>query len=71
MHEEEVVRVVATEDRNVNVSKNVMIEHCFKDERKQETTKKMKTPRWLLCTFKERKILYVRQDIYKATTTKG
>ena len=33
-------RVVATEERNVNVSKRVTMEHCFKEEGKQEITKK-------------------------------
>ena len=55
IHEEGVEMVVATEERNLNVSKSVTMEHCFKDEGKQETTKKRKTPRWLLCTFKDRR----------------
>ena len=38
IHEEGVVRVVATEEKNVNMS--VTMEHCFKNKRKQETTKK-------------------------------
>ena len=40
IHKEGVARV---EKGNVNVSKTVMMEHCFKNERKQEITKKKKT----------------------------
>ena len=43
--QEGVARVVATEERNVNVSRSVMMEHCFKDEGKKKFTKKKKTPR--------------------------
>ena len=57
-HKERVVRVVATEERNVNVSKKVTMEHCFKEEGKQEITKKRKTQSWFLCTFKDRKIVH-------------
>ena len=32
--------MVAIEERNVNVTKSVMMQYCFKDEGKQETTKK-------------------------------
>ena len=39
IYEEEMARVVATEERNVNISK-VTMEHCFKAEGKQEITKK-------------------------------
>ena len=42
IHEEGMARVVATEEKNVNMSKRVKIEHCFKEERKQEITKKGK-----------------------------
>ena len=34
--EERLARVVVTVERNVNVSKSVMIEHYFKDYEKQE-----------------------------------
>ena len=40
IHEEGVARVVATEEGNVNMSKKVTMEHCFKVEGKQEITKK-------------------------------
>ena len=42
IHKEEVARVVATEERNFNVSKSVTLEHCFKEERKQELQKRGK-----------------------------
>ena len=53
--------MVATEEKNVNMSKSVTIEYCFKDEGKQ---KKRKTPRWLLCTFKDRRRNYLKGKIY-------
>ena len=64
IHEEGVARVVATEERNFNLSKSVMMEHCFKDERKHEIKKKRKTARWLLCTFKNRNTNYMKGKIY-------
>ena len=48
IHEEEVARVVATEEKNLNRTKSVTMEHCFKNEGKQETTKKRKTPRYCI-----------------------
>ena len=59
-----VARVVVSEERDVNMSKKVMIEHCFKDEVIQETTKKRKTPKWLLCTFKNKRKNYMKSKIY-------
>ena len=55
IREERVAMMVATEERNVNVSESVMMIHCFKEEGKQEITKKKKTQIWLFCTFKDRK----------------
>ena len=40
IHEKGVARVVVTEERNINMSKRVMMEHFFKEEGKQEITKK-------------------------------
>ena len=57
-------RVVATEERNVNVSKSLIMEYCFKNEGKQEISKKRKTPKWLLCTFKDSKRNYMKGKIY-------
>ena len=34
--QEEVARVIATDERNVNVSKSVTMEHCFKNEGKHQ-----------------------------------
>ena len=39
IHKGGVTRVVATEERNVNISKRVTMEHCFKEEGKQEIAK--------------------------------
>ena len=64
IHEGVVARVVATEERNVNMSKRVTMEHCFKEEGKQEITKKREAPRWLLCTFKDRIKNYIKRKIY-------
>ena len=57
-----VVRVLVTGKRNMNMSKSVTMEHCYKDEGKQE--KKRKMPRWLSCTFKERRRNYLKGKIY-------
>ena len=56
--------MVATEKRNVNVRKSVTMQHCFKEEGKQEINKKRKTPRWLLYIFKDRKLNYMKGKIY-------
>ena len=64
IHEEVVARVVTTEERNVNVSKSVTMKHDFKGDGKQEITKKRKTQRWLLSTFKDRKMNYMKSKIY-------
>ena len=42
IHVEGVTRLKVTEERNVNLSKRVTMEHCFKEEGKQEITKKGK-----------------------------
>ena len=39
------------------------MEHCIKNEEIHETTRRRKTPRWLLCTFKERRN-YMKGNIY-------
>ena len=56
--------MVATEEKNVNMNKSVMMEHFFKDKGKQETTKKKKTLRWLLFTLKDRRKNYIKGKIY-------
>ena len=62
IHEKGVARVLATEERNANINKSVTMEH--KNEGKREITKKWKTPKWLLCTFKDRKRNYMKDKIY-------
>ena len=63
IHKEGLLKVVATEEKNENMNKSVMMEHCFKDEGKQETTKKRKTSSWLLCTFKDKRRNYMKDNI--------
>ena len=64
--------MVASEERNVNVSKNVTMEHCFKDEGKQKTTKKEENTKMPSLHLQgQNKELYERQNIYKAISTKG
>ena len=40
------------------------MDYCFGEEKKQETTKRRKTPRWLLCSFKKGKTNYMKGKIY-------
>ena len=65
IHEKGVARVIAIEERDANVSKSVTMELCFKEEgRKTKNYNKEKTPRWLFCTFKNRKRKYMKGKIY-------
>ena len=50
--------------KNVNMRRNVTLEHCFGGEEMQETTKRRKTPRWILISFKERRRNYMKGKIY-------
>ena len=52
---EGVARTVATEERHVNVSKRVTMEHCFKEEGKHQDN---------FSTFKDRKRNYMKGKIY-------
>ena len=52
-----VAEVIAVE-KNVNMGKSVTMDHCFREEKQQETTRR-KTPRWLLCSFKKGKTKYI------------
>ena len=61
---EEVTKVTATEVKNVNMRRSVTLKHCFGDEETQETTRKRKTPIWILCSSKERKKNYMKGKIY-------
>ena len=56
--------MVATEERYVNMSKSVIMEHCFKDEGKQETRKKGKHQNGFSALQGQKNELYERQDIY-------
>ena len=62
--EEGVAEVIAVEKKNVNMGNSVTMDHCFGEEKKQETTKRRKTPRWLLCSFKKGKTHYMKSKIY-------
>ena len=56
--------VSASEERNVNIRRSVTLEHCFGGEETQETTRRRKTPRWILCSFKERRRNYMKGKLY-------
>ena len=43
------------------MKRSVTLEHCFRGE---ETTRRRKTPRWILCSFKERRRNYMKGKIY-------
>ena len=57
--EEGVAEVIAVEKKNVNMGNSLTMDHCFGEEKKQETTKRRKKPRWLLCPFKKGKAKYI------------
>ena len=40
------------------------MEHYFGEEETHETTRRRKTSKWLLCTFKERRRNYMKGKIY-------
>ena len=61
-----VAEITAIEEKNVNIRRNATLEHCFGGE---ETIIRWKTPRQILCCFKER-INYMKGKIPKTTTTK-
>ena len=50
--------------QKVNMGSNVKTEHCFEGEETHEITRKRKTARWLLCTFKDRRRNYMKGRIY-------
>ena len=50
--------------KNVNLRKSVTLEYCFGGEETQETIRKRKIPRWILCSFKERRRNYMKGKIY-------
>ena len=56
-----VAKVSATEEKNVNRRRSVTLEICFGGK---ETTRKRKTPRWILCSFQERRRNYMRGKLY-------
>ena len=58
---EEVVYVTAIEEGRVSMRRKVTIEHCSENEEIHETTRRKKTQRWLLCTFKERRINFMKR----------
>ena len=38
--------------------------HCFRSEETLKTTRRRKTPRWILCSFKERRRNYMKGRLY-------
>ena len=56
--------MVATEERNIIVSKSVMMEHCFKEELKQEITKKKENTKMAFLYFQGQKKNYIEGKIY-------
>ena len=61
---EGVTEVMSRKEINMNIRRNITLEHCFGDEETQETTRRRKTPRWLFCTIKERKRKYIKGKVY-------
>ena len=46
------------------MKKNVTMKHWLENEELHETTRRRKTPRWFLCTFKGRRRNYMKRKIY-------
>ena len=44
--------------------RSVTLEHCFGGEKPHETPRIRKTPRWILCSFKERRRNYMKGKLY-------
>ena len=61
---ETVAEVTAKEEGKYKMRRSAMSEHCFENKETHETTKSRKTPRWLLCTFKEKRRNYMIGKIY-------
>ena len=61
---EGVTEVMSRKEINMNIRRNITLEHCFGDEETQETTRSRKTLRWILYSFKERKRNYMKGKIY-------
>ena len=38
--------VIAVEEKNVNMGNSFTMNHCFGEEKNQETTERRKIPRW-------------------------
>ena len=57
---EGVAEVTATVEKNVNMRRSVTVEHCFVSE---ETTRRKKTLRWLLCSFNKRRRNYIKDKV--------
>ena len=63
INKEGVAEVTTIEERRVKMRRNSTMEHCFENEETRETTRRRKTPRWFLCTFKERR-KYMKRMVY-------
>ena len=57
-------KVTAIEEGRVNMRRSVTMEHCFKNKETCETTRRGKTPRWLLYMKGN---IYLKQKILKNT----
>ena len=62
--EEGLAEITATKEKNENMRRSVTLEHRFRDEETQETDRRKKKPRWILCFFKERRRNYMKSEIY-------
>ena len=65
--EEGVAEVTAVEEKTMNMNRSETLKHCFGGEETHETTRMRKTPRWLYCTFKDRRRNYMKQQLVKDT----
>ena len=63
LDDEGVAEVTAKEEGRVKI-RSVTMKHCFEGGERHETARRRKTPRWLLCTFKERRRNKMKGKIY-------
>ena len=64
INKEGVAQVITIEEGRVNIKRSVTIEHYFENKKIHKTTGRKKTPRWLLCTFKEKRKNCMKEKIY-------
>ena len=72
-----VAELTAIKEGKVNMRRSVTIKHSFGNVETHATTRRRKTQRWLLCTYKKRRRncmkgkIYLKQLLLKNTFGKG